>query len=140
MIVKLLVLPLILHVMMVFYIGLKLVRARIRSVRHGQTKISDIAANSEAWPRKIRQLGNNFDNQFQSPALWYGCTAIILALGVADLVFVGLSWFYLLMRLVHSIIHIGNNEVPSRMRAFLLGFVALVGMWLWLAARLLVLG
>ena len=137
---KLLVLPLILHVLLTTFVGQKLVRARIRSVVSGQTKISDIALDSDAWPRKVKQLGNNFNNQFQTPMLWYGCTALIVALGVVDFFFVGLSWLYLVLRLAHSLIHTGNNFVPSRMRVFLVSFFVLVAMWLWLAVRLVMLG
>ena len=136
-IVKLMVLPLVLHVLVVFLIGMKLVRSRIKSVRSGTTKISDIAANSEAWPRKIRQLGNNFDSQFHAPTLWYALVAVVLALGLTDYVFVALGWLFFLLRAAHSLIHIGNNHVPTRMRVFLLSFVMLVAMWLWLAARLM---
>lgn len=135
--IKLLVLPLVLHVLAVFYIGLKLVRARISSVRSGTTKISDIAANSDAWPRKVRQIGNNFDSQFHAPTLWYALTAVVLALGLADHVFVALGWLFLLLRIAHSFVHIGNNHVPTRMRVFLLSFLTLVAMWLWLALRLM---
>jgi hypothetical protein len=140
MLIRFLVLPLILHVLMVFYIGLKLMRVRIKAVRSGQTKLSEIAANSEAWPRKIRQVGDNFDNQFQSPMLWYACTAIILALGIVDMFFVGLSWLYLVLRFAHSMVHIGNNNVPTRMRVFVTGFFVLVAMWIWLAFRLVMIG
>jgi hypothetical protein len=137
---KLLVLPLILHVLLVLYIGQKMLRSRIRSVRSGQTKLSDIAVDTDAWPRRLKQLSNNFDNQFQTPMLWYACTAMVLILGVVDLAFVGLSWLYLILRVIHSVIHIGNNSVPTRMRVFLVSFFALVAMWLWLAVRLVMLG
>jgi hypothetical protein len=137
---KLLVLPLILHVLLVLYIGQKMLRSRIRSVRSGQTKLSDIAVDTDAWPRRLKQLSNNFDNQFQTPMLWYACTAMVLILGVVDLAFVGLSWLYLILRVIHSAIHIGSNSVPTRMRVFLVSFFALVAMWLWLAVRLVMLG
>jgi hypothetical protein len=136
--VKLLVLPLILHVLLIFYIGQKLVRARIKSVRSGQTKISDIAANSDAWPRRLRQIGSNFDSQFHAPTLWYALTAIVVALNLSDYVFVALAWIFLVFRIAHSLVHMGSNDVPTRMRVFLISFMALVAMWLWLAFRLLI--
>jgi hypothetical protein len=138
--VKLLVLPLILHVLLIVVIGQKMVSARIRAVRSGQTKISEIAVDTDAWPRKVKQIGNSFNNQFQTPMLWYAGTALVLALGIADVVFVGLSWLYLLLRLVHSIVHMGSNDVPTRMRVFMVSFFVLVAMWLWLAVRLVMLG
>jgi hypothetical protein len=137
---KLLALPLILHVLMVLYIGQKMVRSRVRAVRSGQAKISEIALDADAWPRKVKQIGNNFNNQFQTPMLWYAGTALVIALGIADVVFVGLSWIYLLLRFVHSIVHMGSNDVPTRMRVFMVSFFVLVAMWLWLAVRLVMLG
>jgi hypothetical protein len=139
-ITKFLVLPLVLHVLLVAYIGQKMLRSRIKSVTSGKTKISDIAVDDDAWPRKVKQIGNNFDNQFQVPMLWYACVALVVALGLGDFVFVALSWMFLVLRFVHSMIHIGSNDVPTRMRVFLMSFVALFAMWLWLAVRLLVLG
>lgn len=136
MLVKLYLLPLLLHVLMTTWIGLMSFKARVKALKTGQAKLDLIEANSAEWPRRVRLLGNNFDNQFQSPMLWYALSAIVIALGVVDTVFVALSFVYLLARLGHSVVHIEGGNVPARARIYLFGFFVLVAMWLWLAVRL----
>jgi hypothetical protein len=136
MLVKLFLLPLFLHVLLILGVGYRSITARIRSVRNGSAKMSEIAADPGAWPRKVRLLGNNFDNQFETPTLWYGVAGLVVALQLVDVIFVCLSWMFILTRFGHNMVHTGNNDVPSRMRIFLFGFATLVVMWLWLAIRL----
>ena len=106
----------------------------------GKTTINQIALNSGAWPEDVRKLGNNFDNQFQVPMLWYGVCALILVTQKADWILVGLSWAFLIARVWHSAIHIGTNYVPLRMRVFLGSFAAVFLMWAWFGLRLFVIG
>ncbi len=137
---KLLLLPLFLHVALTLFVGIDSLRARIKSVKSGTTKLHEIATNSNAWPARVKKYGDNFDNQFQTPMLWYGACALIVALRLEDLVFVILSWIFILSRVAHSYVHTTHNDVPSRMRMFLLGFFTLVVMWAWLALRLFLIG
>lgn len=133
---KLLLLPLLLHVLMTTFVGMRSLQSRIKAVRTGQTKLHDIATDSNAWPSRVKKLGNNFDNQFDSPMLWYGACALIVALKLEDYVFVALSWMFLLSRLTHSYVHTTHNDVLSRMRLYLFGFAMLIVMWLWLGLKL----
>lgn len=137
---KLFLLPLFLHVVLVLWVGSRSLRARISAVRNGTAKLNEISTDSSAWPRKVRQLGNNFDNQFDTPMLWYGAAGLLVALNLVDMIFVGLSWMFLLTRIAHSIVHTGENDVPTRMRIFLFGFWVLVLMWTWFGIKLFVLG
>jgi hypothetical protein len=127
---KLLLLPLLLHVLLTLFVGVRTLQARYKAVRRGQTKLDDIATDSSAWPSRVKKLGNNFDNQFQTPLFWYGVCALVVALKLEDYLFVALSWMFLLSRLAHSYVHTTHNDVPSRMRIFLFGFAILIMMWL----------
>ena len=120
--------------------GLRSLQARIKSVQRGQTKLDEIATDSNAWPARVKKLGFNFDNQFDTPLLWYGLCALIVALKLEDPVFVGLSWLFLLSRVLHSYVHTTSNDVPMRMRMFLFGFTVLVAMWLWFGFTFIVMG
>jgi hypothetical protein len=137
---KLMLLPLFVHVALILFVGMDSLRARIKSVKSGSTKLHEIATNSNAWPWRIKKYGDNFDNQFQTPMLWYGVCALIVALRLEDKVFVALSWMFLLTRVAHSYVHTTHNDVPMRMRIFVLGFITLVVMWAWLAVRLFLVG
>ncbi len=138
--VQLLLLPLFLHVLLITAVGILTVRSRIRSVRGGETRLKDIALDADAWPKKVRQLGNNFDNQFDVPMLWYACSALLVATGLADWTVVALSWLFLFSRIAHTLVHTGSNYVPTRMRLFLWGFGIVFAMWAWFGLRLFVIG
>jgi hypothetical protein len=137
---KLLLLPLFMHVLLIFFVGIRSLRARIKAVKSGSAKLHEIATDSGAWPARVKKHGDNFDNQFETPMLWYSACALIVALKLEDTVFAALSWMFLLTRLAHSYVHTTHNNVPSRMRIFLLGFFTLIVMWTWLAMKLFLLG
>ena len=138
--VQALLLPVFLHVLLTTWVGVHSVRARIKSVVGGETRLKDIALDNEAWPKRITQLGNNFDNQFQVPVVWYACLALLLVTGLADWIAVILSWAFLATRVAHTIVHTGSNHVPSRMKVYLAGFGTVFLMWTWFALRLYVIG
>ena len=137
---KWLLLPVFIHVGLTTWIGLRAVAGRIASVKSGETRIKDIATDNRAWPENVRKLGNNFDNQFDVPMMWYGCVAMLIATGLADWVEVVLSWTFVALRIAHSLVHTGGNFVPARMRLFLAAFGAMFLMWAWFALRLIVIG
>ncbi len=133
-----LLLPVFLHLILVVYVGVNSIRARIASVMKGETKLSAIALNSGNWPPRVRQLGNNFDNQYDVPTTWYALCALLIATGKVDVISATLSWVFVISRYIHSYIHIGSNTVRYRMYSFLAGFVVLAVMWMWFAVRLFV--
>ena len=131
-----LLLPIFLHLILVVYVGVNSIRARIASVMKGETKLSAIALNSANWPPRVRQLGNNFDNQFDVPTTWYALCALMIATNKVDTISATLSWVFVITRYIHSYIHIGSNTVRYRMYAYVAGFVTLAIMWMWFAVRL----
>ena len=134
--IKLFLIPLFLHIALIFFVGSRMLRARIKNVRSGAAKLDEISVDRAAWPRRVQLLGNNFDSQFDLPTLWYAVSALLVALQLVDIAQVILSWVFLLSRMAHSAIHIGNNDVPSRMRVYLLGFFVILMMWGWLGIKL----
>jgi hypothetical protein len=128
--------PVFLHVLLVLYVGFRTVTARVGSVRSGETRIKNIALDTSGWPPGVRKLGNNFDNQFDMPIMWYALVGLIIATAKIDTVFVMLAWLFLVARVLHALIHTGSNNVPYRMYAYLSGFAALILMWAWFAVRI----
>lgn len=135
MFIKLFLLPLFLHVVLIFWVGTRTLSARMKAIRNGSAKMSEIAVDSGAWPRKVRLLGNNFDSQFDTPTLWYAVSALVVALQMVDLVFIALSWIFILSRMAHTSVHTGSNNVPSRMRIFLFGLFTVGAMWAWMGVQ-----
>jgi hypothetical protein len=137
---KLLLLPLVLHVLHTLVVGLRSLSARIRAVKNGSAKMHEIAVDSWAWPQKVRTLGNNFDSQFDTPMMWYAVCAFIAMFRYQDWAFVAMSWVFLASRIWHSYEHTGSNHVPTRLRIYLLGFFIVVAMWLWFGVKLMLSG
>jgi hypothetical protein len=138
--IKLFLAPVFLHVLLILVVGVASGRARFAGVRSGRVKRADILNTSANWPDDIRKIGNNLDNQFQLPTIWYGLTAIVLALGMVDWVLIALSWAFVAARYAHSYIHTGANTLPARFYVFLAGFIIVDAMWIWFALRVFVTG
>lgn len=139
-IVQWLLLPAFVHVALVMVIGIRLGRSRFRAGRAGLVRMQDIAIDSSRWPDGVRKLSNNFDSQFQVPVLFYAILPLLILLVKADWLQVLLAWVFIASRIVHSLIHTGNNDVLRRFQAFLLGFVTIAVMWAWFAIRLYLIG
>ena len=138
--VQAILIPVFLHFLLVAIVGLRLGQARFQSVSSGETKRADIVLDGRKWPERVRQISNNFDNQFQAPMAWYACVALLITTGFVDNVQVVLAFGFLVSRVIHSFIHITTNKLPDRFYAFIAGLFCLCGMWAWFALRLYVIG
>lgn len=130
-----LLLPVILHMLMTMGLGVASALARRKALLAGRARMKDIVLDARAWPDDVRKLGNNYDNQFQLPMVWYAGTAFTLALGLVDAVAVALAWTFLALRIWHSVIHVGPNILVRRFYVFVAGAVMLTLSWLWLAYK-----
>ena len=118
---------------LLFWLG----RVRVAALRAGEVRMKDIALAGQAWPERIRKIGNAYQNQFETPVLFYALAVLALITRKADLLFVAMSWLYVLARFGHAYIHTTSNRVPRRFQVFLAGTVILMLMWLIFAARVL---
>jgi hypothetical protein len=112
--------------------------ARYADIKAGRTRIRDIALGQPAWQERATQLTRNFENQFQLPVLFYVLVAFALFTRKADLLFVVLSWVFVLCRVVHAYVHITTNYVPYRFFAFVAGALVLTLMWILFAIQILI--
>lgn len=110
---------------------------RNRAVYSGDLKIKDMALTKENWPPRVKQVGNAYQNQYELPVLFYVLVALALITKKADLIFVVLSWLFVLSRLVHAYIHTTSNRVPRRFYAYFFGLVVLITMWAMFAVQIL---
>lgn len=133
-------LPVFVHVLLVFAL-LALTGTRRRdAILRGEVKIKDIALDNTAWPEALRKLGNSYNNQFQLPVLFYAVMAFYLITGMQDSRALALAWAFVVTRYVHAWIHATTNYVPHRFYAFATGVAILFGLWGWLFVRLYISG
>ena len=88
-------------------------------------------------PRRIVTSGDNLRNLFEMPVLLYFATAVIMMSGGADSTYVILSWTFVLLRCLHSVIHISYNRVAHRFVVYAISSIVLWVIWFRLGWMLL---
>jgi hypothetical protein len=130
-------LPVFVQVALTFILLMRLGSGRLRTLSAGKTKVRDIALGESNWPADVTQVGNCFNNQFQLPMLFYVLVVLAPFLHKADLLFVIMSWIFVISRIVHAGVHITSNNVNQRFAAYTVGMVVLLLMWAIFAVRIL---
>ena len=130
-------LPVFVQVALTFVLLMRLGSGRLRTLSAGKTKVRDIALGESNWPSDVTQVGNCFNNQFQLPMLFYVLVVLALVLHKADLLFVIMSWIFVISRVVHAGVHITSNNVNQRFAAYTVGMVVLLLMLAIFAVRIL---
>ena len=88
----------------------------------------------------MRNFANNYQNQFELPVLFYVVVAFAMITGLVDSVLIALAWVFVALRLLHSFVQTGKNDIALRFKVFLAGLIGLAGMWAWFGLRLFVIG
>jgi hypothetical protein len=97
----------------------------------------DIAVRGAREPLPVAQVAGSFQNQFEIPVLFYVLVILALFTRKADLVFVIMSWIFVLARVAQAVIHIGPNVVRMRGVAFGISMLVLLLMWIIFIVRIL---
>lgn len=128
--------PVIAQVLLVYFIyGLLGVR-RASAIRRGSVRISEFRENRNEPPESLF-VHNNLLNQFQLPVLFYVACVCLYTTNGSSLVTVALAWLFVVSRYVHAAIQVTSNRIRFRQPAFLSGYIASGGLWLWLSLHLL---
>ncbi len=124
--------PMFMMVMLTFLIMLVTVRVRTGSVRRGEVPISYYALmEGDAVPEIVTKTTRQFNNLFQVPVLFYVGGVLYIAMEQSGQFAVNCAWAFVAARIVHSIIHLGYNNVLHRLLAF--GFANLCVLAMWVA-------
>lgn len=135
--VQVVLLPLFVEVILTFALGFWLAGLRVSTIQRGEVKPRDIALREPNWPKHVLQIANSYQNQFELPVLFYLLTILAIVTEQADLLFVVLSWGFVLSRLAHAYIHATTNHLRHRGAFFGVGVMVLAIMWLIFIIRIL---
>lgn len=80
-------------------------------------------------PDYIVKLGRNFSNLLEVPVLFYALGIILLVLDINNSLMLGLAWAFVILRIIHSFIHVTYNNPIHRFLAFLLSSSIVLIMW-----------
>jgi hypothetical protein len=102
---------------------------RIRAVMRRQVVADDFKlGESTAVPAAVSIPNRNYMNLLEMPMLFYVVCLLLYAVGASPTA-VLLAWSYVLLRLLHSAIHLTYNKVIHRVSIFAASNAVLVVLW-----------
>ena len=78
----------------------------------------------------VEMAANNLRNLFEMPVLYFALIPLLLITHNANHIQVILAWVYVVLRIVHSFIHIGPKKVPVRAMIYIASCAVLMAMWI----------
>jgi hypothetical protein len=110
---------------------------RFRAAAARRVHIADFRLGESAnVPADVSLPNRNWMNLLEAPVLFYAISVMLFATQLADRADVLLAWGYVGLRVVHSLVHIGYNDVMHRLAAFATSNIVLLVLWARLAWRL----
>ncbi len=113
-----------------FLFGVYMLYCRVSAVKTGSLKASYFKVYDQPAPEIIIKTQRHYANLFELPVIYY-VTVIVASLQLLNdhqtLLF---AWLFVAARVVHAVIHVTTNKLYPRMLAFLVGWGAVVGLWL----------
>lgn len=104
---------------------------RRKATISGRTHIKDYRYGESAnVPGDVSLANRHYMNLLELPLLFYVACLAQLATNQFDEVMLWLAWAFVVVRFVHSYIHLAYNNVLHRMYAFGAGVLIVLAMWL----------
>lgn len=115
-------------------VAIYLLTLRIKAIQTRKVSLGYFRVYAGAEPpARLLAAANHYSNLFEMPVLFYLACITALVLSAQSALLVGFAWAFVLLRLVHTVIHLSYNNVIHRLMAFLLSVVALVEIWILIA-------
>jgi hypothetical protein len=128
--------PLFVQVLLTLIVAFMLARHRVRAAVRKEIP-ENVALREPNWPPHVRQVDNNYLNQFELPVLFYLLTVLAIITRHADLFFVLMAWVFVVLRIVHAYVHITSNVLKIRGPLFTAGLLVLTIMWVVFIVRIM---
>lgn len=118
-------------ILLTVVVGIFTVKARFASVK---ARTVDPAyfkhMQGDNIPEWLIRTTRCFNNQFEVPMLFYVAASLHLSLGVDSTLAIALAWAFVLSRCVHAAIYLSYNHVLHRAKAYWVGLLLMLGLWL----------
>lgn len=128
-----LILPMAIYMFYMAGLAGLLFRSRLKSLKNREVTFQYFKTyNVAPPPDRVLVIGRHYDNNFQVPLLFFVSCLTHMIIGSVNTYTVGLAWFFVGSRFIHSFVHLGSNDLRFRVTAFGLGWVAIIAMWIQL--------
>lgn len=83
---------------------------------------------TESLPANVRWKADNYNHLMEQPTLFYA-VALVLAISEAGSgLNVILAWFYVILRIIHSLVQALGNKIVVRFSLFMMSSLCLIGL------------
>jgi hypothetical protein len=108
---------------------------RGRHIKRSPPSAEDFASGEAAlrYFQPVELPANNFRNLFEMPVLYFALVPLLMITHQANHIQVLLAWAYVVLRALHSFIHIVVRKVHIRAPVYWLSCAALMAMWIGFA-------
>ena len=106
---------------------------RVWLLQTRRVKVSAIALGQPGYPDGPTKIARSFQNQLETPILFYAVVAFAAVAGMISRGFVTVEWVFVAFRLAHAGVHVTTNFVPLRFLMFCCATAALLVLWVMLA-------
>lgn len=116
---------------------LRIAFKRLLPIARGQLSTEDFRLGESAKvPEHVQLANRNLVNLLEVPVLFYVAALLCLSQPIDSALLPALAWLYVALRIAHSLIHIGYNNVLHRLLAFGSSNVVLLVMWITLGIEM----
>jgi len=110
-------------------LGLRIWSVAAKKVKVGHFKL---LADDGTVPSFLQAGTRHMANLFETPVLFYVVGVLAIVSHAENPFMLRLAWAYVVLRLIHAVIHMTYNRVIHRMLTFIASFVVLMFMWVHL--------
>ena len=104
---------------------------RIRAGRRREIRTDDFKYGESATvPPYVSIPNRNYMNLLELPMLFYVVCILLYVTAGGSSMAIKLAWAYVILRIIHSIIHLSYNRVVYRLTAFAAGNFVLISLWI----------
>ena len=136
---NLILLPLLTMVFLTFAVWVYLYALRIPESKQLKMNLDGLQTRTQADQHLTvsAAASDNLKNLFEMPVLFYVAAMLAMVLLIQDVLLIRLAWAFVILRIVHSVVHCTYNRVMHRFIAYLASCLFLILMWIRLATYIL---
>lgn len=107
-----------------------MLRERIAEMKSRRIHPQKVASSSQmSAVLQNTRASDNYKNLFELPVFFYVLCLALMATQLVSAGFVWGAWAFVALRVLHSFIHLGYNNVMHRFQVFMISSVLLIVMW-----------
>ena len=126
-----LIYPMFMMVLLTTVVGVLTPYNRIRSAYAGELDPRYFKLmSSYNISEKIAVYGRNLGNLYEVPVLFYVAGICALSVNVISHTFVILMWAFVILRIVHTVIHLTYNKPMHRFVAYISSLFCVLAIWI----------